>query len=519
MSKFLLLILLLLFPFCSMAQAPSVIWQKNFGGEDTDYASDVILTSHGNILVCGTTFSKNIYINIKKGKFADFFVFNIDTNAGMNWSKVYGGAQSSLSSRVYEVDSGFYIAGQVYGGGKDVTHFDSVVDFWSLKTNYYGDILWNRTYGGSSFDNYRAGLPTRDGGYIYGGMTSSSDGDIKSYPGIVDGWIVKTDSAGVIEWQRFLSDTSKKHLPQNLYPRTWLNDVEEAQDNSIVVAGAVVDSFDTNAMIVKLDKNGNLIWQWYLGGDSLEALNDVKPAHDGGYIWVGETRSSNGDVDTNRGDYDIWVVKTDSAGQLEWSKTYGGSLEDKSNEIIPCIEGGYLIIGSTLSIDGMVQVNHSLLGTHDMWVVKIDDTGKVLWQKCLGGTDEDYGSTGLQLPDARFILVGSSRSVNGDATTNFGNGDIWVVKLGNPAASIKQERKEWGVTIAPNPAHESLTVRMDKPLKGTIQLLDMKGRVVREQAISSQKETMNTLTIPIGTYTLVLHSGSAWQAMKVVVQH
>lgn len=524
MKKLFLYTISLLFFATAQAQvAPSIIWQASYGGEAGEGASDVIYTSNGNLLVCGSTSSKNFYINFRKGEYYDYMLLNIDvTTNALNWSQVYGGSVGSNAYNLYEVDGGFFVAGRIYGGGKDVTRYDSLTDFWSIKTDYYGKLVWDRTIGGSGYDYYSAGIPTKDGGYVYAGKTYSTDGDIKSRPGFGDGWVVKTNDAGTIEWQRFLYDDTSimKIWP---YPSTWVNDILQTKDEGYIVSGSHLDSgtLYANAMVSKLNKNGDVVWQQYYGGDSVDILYGVSETVDGSYILVGETKSSTGDLDTNYGDIDVWVVKINSIGVMQWRKVYGGGREDRAREIKPCVEGGYLFVGTTASSDGMVIGNHSQVGTKDMWVVKIDDTGKILWQKCLGGTDEDGGNAVIQLPDASFVLVGSNRSVNGDATGNYGESDVWVVRLSNPAASIESKENQIEFSVYPNPSSKILTVQLKENTTGTIQLLDVKGRVLIEQSIEkiSKEYQLNTSKIASGIYTLVVRTEKGWQAKQVIVQN
>ncbi|MEZ5018408.1 MAG: T9SS type A sorting domain-containing protein [Flavipsychrobacter sp.] len=503
--------------------APSIIWQASYGGEAGDYATDIIYTINGNLVMCGNTSSKNFYINIRKGKYTDFMLLNIDVNnSALNWSQVYGGSSSSVMGKLYEVDKGFFVAGYITGGGKDVTRYDSSNDFWSIKTDYYGKIVWDRTLGGSGYDFYKTGMPTKDGGYIYAGQTNSTDGDVINPTGKYNNWIVKTSSIGSIEWQKIIyGDTGI--VVKWPSARVAIEDIQQTKDEGFILTGFESDtvSLYADAMAAKLDKHGNVAWKKKYGGDSTDVANSIKQTLDGGYILAGYSKSSNKDVDTNYGDNDVWIVKLNSSGGLEWQKTYGGSRADVAREIIPCIEGGYLFVGTTASNDGMVTGNHSIADIRDAWAVKIDDTGKILWQKCLGGTDEDFCNAAIQLPDASFVLAGGSKSQNGDVTSNAGDTDAWIVKLSNPAASVERAQlNEIYFSVYPNPCDELLNVQLKEKVVGTMQLLDVKGRLLYSSNIDNKTHhSINTATITAGIYTLVVRAEDGWLAKQIIIQH
>ena len=172
-------------------------------------------------------------------------------------------------------------------------------------------------------------------------------------------------------------------------------------------------------------------WQKTLGGTSTEVAESIQQTIDGGYIVTGYTGSNNGDVSGNHSTQDAWVVKLDNTGSLSWQKALGGTAVEDSTSIQQTIDGGYILAGFTFSNDGDVSGNH---GTQDAWIVKLDNLGAISWQKTLGGTAYDRASSVQQTTDGGYIVAGYTSSNDGDVSGNHGGGDVWVVKLTNLGA-------------------------------------------------------------------------------------
>ncbi|HVX28799.1 MAG TPA: hypothetical protein VHB70_20795, partial [Parafilimonas sp.] len=170
-----------------------------------------------------------------------------------------------------------------------------------------------------------------------------------------------------------------------------------------------------------------LQWQKTYGGNQQEYANSIEQTKDGGYIIAGNTYSkNNGDVTNNHGNSDYWIVKTDAFGNIQWQKSYGGSLNDVANSIQQTTDGGYIVAGYAASNNGDVIGNH---GSADYWVLKLDASGNIQWQKSLGGSDFERANIIQQTVDGGYIVAGFSYSNNGDVTGNHGSADYWIVKL------------------------------------------------------------------------------------------
>ncbi len=193
--------------------------------------------------------------------------------------------------------------------------------------------------------------------------------------------------------------------------------------------------------MVKLDIMGNIQWTKSLGGVADESAGSIIQTADGGYAIAGWSRSNNGDVNGNHGGQDCWVVKLDLAGNLQWQKSLGGAGDEKAQCIIATQAGGYAIAGWTNSNNGNVAGFHGGAG-NDIWVAVLDGFGNLQWQKCLGGTGNDVGYSMIQIAGGSFVVTGGTASNDGDVNGNHGNGDYWMTKLSN--AGVLQWQKCYG---------------------------------------------------------------------------
>ncbi|OJV35842.1 MAG: hypothetical protein BGO29_09090, partial [Bacteroidales bacterium 36-12] len=202
--------------------------------------------------------------------------------------------------------------------------------------------------------------------------------------------------------------------------------------------------------VAKLDGNGSLQWQQSYGGTGLDYGDFVRPTSDGGYIISGMTSSNDGDVVGWHPGYsggspqaDAWVVKIDDSGNLQWQKTLGGSSEDMAHCVQQTSDGNYVVAGYTYSTDGDVTGSH---GGNEYWVVKLDAvTQNILWQKTLGGTNHDRGSYIEQNADGNYVVSGFSDSNDGDVSGHHGSYDYWIVKLEDATQNILWEKSLGGI--------------------------------------------------------------------------
>ena len=309
----------------------------------------------------------------------------------------------------------------------------------TLKAQISPAIQWQNAIGGKYAGYVNKMAPTNDGGYIAVGVVDSINGIyMPNFHGYVDVWVAKLDKYCNIEWQKCFGSSGADYA----------NIVLQTKDGGYIIVGEPgVNDGDVSGChgggdiwVLKLTYNGILQWQKCLGGSDSDGPSSIKETIDGGYIVVGETQSSDGDVNGLHYIWpylnpDGWVVKLDSIGTIEWQKCLGGYDSDRMLDIQQNIDGSYIVVGEVASYDGDVTGNH---GRADAWVVKLTNNGAIIWQKCYGGSDIDYANIIKKKDDGGYILAGGTLSNDIEVSGNHGHEDMWVVKIdsiGNIAVS------------------------------------------------------------------------------------
>jgi PKD repeat protein len=308
-----------------------------------------------------------------------------------------------------------------------------------------GGVDWSKVYGGSDNDTAQSIQQTTDGGYIVAGTTESGDGDVKGKNGGLDCWVLKLDRKGNLVWAKCRGGSGDDEA----------NSVQQTSDGGYIVAGATKsgdrevkgNNGGLDCWVFKLDADGNLVWAKCRGGSGYDEARSVQQTSDGGYIVAGYTESTDKEVKGNHGGGDCWIFKLDAEGNLLWQKCLGGSFCDLANGIQQTSDGGYIVTGFTYSNNGDVLSSHYTATLSDGWVVKLDANGNIEWQKCLGGSGEDFFYSVQQTFDGGYALAGMTYSSDGDVngyhpahrTYPFPKSDGWVVKL-RPSGSIEWQK-------------------------------------------------------------------------------
>ncbi len=419
--------------------APSIQWQKTLGGSSWDFANSIRQTTDKGYIVAGYTSSNDEDVTGNHGN-EDYWIVKLDAAGNKVWQKTLGGSGNDEAHSIQQTTEGGYIvAGFTESNDGDVTGNHGNTDYWIVKLDADGNIIWQKTFGGYSYDEAHSIQQTSDGGYIVAGYTFSINGNVTGNHGGSDYWIVKLNANGKIIWQKTLGGSSYDYA----------NSIQQTKDGGYVVAGRtssndgdvtghhpaiiVYDAFDE--WIVKLDADGNKIWQKILGGYSYDEAHSIQQTRDGGYIVAGITNSNNGDVTGNHGNADYWIVKLNARGKIIWQKTLGGSSYDEALSIQQT-KDGYIVAGYTASNNGDVTGFHG--GNSDYWIVKLDTSENIIWQKTFGGSSWDNAYSIRQTSNGGYIVAGVTSSNDGDVTGHHGidTTDYWIVKLTAPCSPV-----------------------------------------------------------------------------------
>ena len=293
--------------------------------------------------------------------------------AAGQWAITYGGSGDDRANSIQQTsDGGYIIAGGTCSFG--IGNYD----YWVLKLNSDGTIVWQKTYGGDGDQNAYSIQQTSDGGYILAGYTVG-----RGF------WVLKLNSDGGVAWQKTYGGGR---------PRS----IQQTSDGGYIVAGYIyMDDF--NYWVLKLNSNGTVAWQKTYDASYEDRAYSIQQTSDGGYILAGRTYMDS---------YDFWVLKLDSDGGVAWQKNYGGY---NAYSIQQTSDGGYVVAGCTWS---PYVIN--------CWVLKLNSDGTVLWQKTYagsGGNAGDYAHSIQQTSDGGYVVAGY--------TNSFGDGglDLWVLRL------------------------------------------------------------------------------------------
>lgn len=364
----------------------------------------------------------------------------------VDWVKNFGGTnEDTAQSVIRTADGGYAILGYTNSNDGDITDKSSVVnDYWLVKLDAAGNVQWNKTYGGSGDDRGTSLIQTNEGGFALVGFAMSSDGDGSNNEGFHDNWILKLTNSGEIEWERSFGFSGHDHS----------YDVLQTEDGGFFFVGFLDvtasegaggetnkgNSFTRHGVGefwgTKLDAQGNIEWRRFFGGSGNDRAYGVVKALDGGFVITGSTESNDFDISNSRGSYDVWVVKVAKDGTLVWERSFGGAGIDMAWDIANTDDNAYVIAGNTFSTDIDVSKNN---GESDMWLIKINDNGTLLWEKTYGGSEFDAAQAVCLDADGGFLLTGNSKSLDSDATKNAGENDIWIIKTDANGAILWQE--------------------------------------------------------------------------------
>ena len=347
--------------------------------------------------------------------------------------QTYGGTKNdSGQSVVATLDGGYIVSGFTQSNDGDITDKqDESFDYWLLKFNVENELQWQKTYGGSADERGNAIIQTQDGGYAVLGFSFSSDGDVTDNAGLQDYWLTKLDANGTISWQKSFgyqgadSGVSVIQTNDQGYLVTGVLDVTASGGE-----GNTARNSNRHAggdyWALKLNPSGDIEWSKYFGGNFTDTPENVIQTEDNGFIIVGGSDSIDTDISNNIGTYDFWIIRISETGNLVWEKSFGGDQIDEARAIVKSSDGNYMIAGDTRSSNNDISNN---IGAADLWLIKITPIGDLLWEKTIGGTNFDVARAMVKTQDNGFLLAGSSRSDDVDVSENKGQNDAWALKV------------------------------------------------------------------------------------------
>jgi hypothetical protein len=363
-----------------------ITFQNFFGGNNDDAAYHLIQTDDNGYIICGLTNSYG------SGNY-EAYLIKVDVNGNLLWSKTIGSPSHMESAiRVSESSDGGYV---LVGGTDEITTQGSIL---LVKLDGSLNLLWSKIVQGPNGASAHSILQCNYGGSIICGEAWTSGIGSKYYA-----YLVKTDSTGNTLWSKVYGGNSSYEYAHSF---------QQTSDDGYIVCGGTRSSGTGGSidfLLLKIDNNGNILWTKTYGSPNDDYGESIQVTSDGGYILAGCTG-------TFANSYDAYLIKTDSIGNLIWSKTYGGANWDFGYSVKQTFDGGYIISGMTQSFG---------MGGRDVYVIRTDANGNALWTKTFGTVGDDLSQFVDETNDGGFICLAICDSFN-----NYHN-DICLIKTDN----------------------------------------------------------------------------------------
>ena len=382
-------------------------WKRNFGWGGWDYARYVVQTKDEGYALIGDTESW------REDDWEDVYVVKTDEYGDEIWNKTFGepGSERDWGCSIQQTHDGGFILVGMKG-----SLFGTWMDLWMIKVDSYGNKEWDHCFLEKDFEWGNHVIQIDDGGYVVIGRRE------RTIEADSDAWLIRTDELGNTLWM----NTFGGHDWDNGYC------VIQTNDNGFMITGYTCSfgSGSRDLWLIKTNENGEELWNKTYGGVERDTGASVLQTKDGGYIITGSTESF------GAGDLDLWLIKTDEKGNIKLNQTFGGAGYDSGRSIHNTFDGGYILTG--------VLNGHYRDEDSDMLLIKTDEDGHIQWNKIIGGNKYDDGKSVQTTKDGGYIIAGETWSYSA------GSGDVWLVKtdengeISNPPKNLSIDGEKIG---------------------------------------------------------------------------
>lgn len=517
-------IVLLFFNYVLSAQF-SIPLQKTAGGDNTDNMNAMIRTNDNGFIVIGYSSSglSGDKTDTSRGG-QDIWVIKYNIKGVIEWQKTIGGNDHDVGSSIQQTkDGGYIVGGYSFSNksGEKTADSRGDLDYWLIKLNAKGVIEWDKTIGGNLKDWLRVVRQTADGGYILAGYSYSDISGDKTAAnlGYIDYWLVKTDSLGNKQWDKTYGGSDVEELTC----------FELTKDGGYIFGGYTLSytKGDYDYYIVKTDSNGVKKWSKNYGGTGLDNLRSVRQTRDGGYVLGGWSSSpvSGDKTSAGNGKDDYWLVKINANGKVMWDRTIGGSSFDNLMDMQVTADGGYILAGGSVS-DASGDKTESMRGGlfRDFWVVKLDSSRNIQWDKTIGGYYSDDVRSISVINTDNYLIGGISLSGKGAEKKSDarGLGDFWIVLLhSNAGKSIVTDINDISSTmlsatpfaVYPNPARDNIKITVAN--SSVISVVNSSGKIILKKKID-RSGLINVSNLPTGIYFIQNNTTGEMQRINVI---
>jgi len=413
--------------------AQKILWQTCIGGSAVDNAMAFDIASDGCYMVAGSTRSYDVPDLDKKTGDADIMVSKVNAMGMVLWKKHFGGSFTDEARDIRSLGKeGFIIVGST--DSKEFTKGKK--DFYVVRIDYLGRLLWQKSYGGSGNDEAISVVRVPDkSGFIIAGETGSQDGDVVGNHGGLDFWVIRINNTGEIVWKKTFGGTNNDQAYAMTLTRD--NNIMVTGPTESTNGDIVGSKGKTDIFLVKMDLNGTVLQKKVYGGNGFDIPFGLTKSYKGELMMCGTTSSANGDIKSVNGANDAFVMALDDNGGMIWTKSYGGGSEDGASSIAPTFKGHYIIAGATSSRDGDLAATN-MQGQNDAWFFKVDSVGNIIQNKTIGGNRNEQFFATKEAPSGDYVAIGYTSSDNADLehVVRKGNNDYWIVGIEEPQKEV-----------------------------------------------------------------------------------
>jgi hypothetical protein len=514
------------------SSAQDIEWEKSFGGKHSDYLFDAIPTADYGFILAGSSLSKKTGGKTEDNNGdLDYWVWKMNEHGEADWQKTFGGSGMDLLQSIRLTnDGGFILAGSSDSGEglQKKAPARGKSDFWVIKLDGGGGEQWQVTLGGSGQEKLQSVVPTSDGGYILGGTSASPRSrtgtqwsidpsyKLENCYGSTDYWVVKINSGGRVEWQRTIGGQYVEEL----------RSIIQSKDGGYILAGSSNSEETGNKnhksfgisdyFIVKLDREGNQLWQRSFGGTGDDQLYVIHQAYDGNYIAAGNSSSpsSGNKTESNVNGTDFWIVKFSEEGKIIWQETYNNGSVDLLTSLVENDDHS-LLLGGYSRGEATGTSKKEKAGINDYVAVKVAEDGDEKWTETFGSNGQDILRKAIETRDGGYLLAGTSNgAVSGDKTSGVGRNDFWVVKLKD---KDKKKPDKQLIEAIPNPAFDYTNVIIGYDFtSGTATVVDIAGHILQQIKIDSRTVPIDLSNYPEGIYVINIKTNVQSDGVKVI---
>lgn len=549
LTKYKIIFLFVLWAPSASGQVLNLLWEKTFGGDSREWNNTVVPGTAGELFLIGDSQTningdKTVPLCSLQTDHADIWLLKLDSDGNILWQKNYGSGGDERNPRLLLSNDG---SGEMIftcyttsndGCDKSEPNRDTIpllsADYWVVKLDDSGNILWERTFGGDNHDDYNVIAWFSNGNLVVAGESNSPVGYDKTIPN----YTISND------YWALLLDNNGTPLSDHVYGGNggeFLSSVIPDQNGGFLLAGSTNSDVSGDVSepgqgnydfwMIKVDDQGNKMWDKRFGGTGPDQCKHAISTPDGGYLLTGFTVSpQSGDVsEAPKGLQDYWVVKTDDNGNKQWDRRFGSTLGSFGTSGTPDAFGNFWITGYT-SGDATLDVSEPTFGGSDYWVLLIDSLGNKIRDKRFGGTGNDY-ATGLSiLNDTTFLSFGYSDSGSSAVKQSVSKGwyDYWLVKFSTPDTSTSlptTNAQELPFELYPNPAGDEVNLMIYSQYDETckLEISDVTGRLMLSETMllthGTNRRKMNLQYLTTGNYIISLIGNNHINYKRLVISN